>query len=364
MAASAAVMRNDPRPPRKAPTQAQTQAHGKAMQGAAKAVTGTTPAPANAQQAPATQGATASSAPNPAGATPSPNTTQQRVLPNVGPFALPKQQPAKKATGGRGPMGVSTRVHAITNRRSPLMTQARFRAMEQAQRKGMLNSTMAGQAGEAAVISQALEMAKADEASALTRAQLENEQDRFKQSDKLGWARLRHDIVARQNARKNVLDRMKHEARQNLQSRNWQGRQNQLMRQHEARQTLAQRKWQGNQNRLTREQERKQNERQRQWQMNEGIRQRDWQRQENNLQREIQQSTLDTNTKNTALTQIQQANATYANMINAIMNNPDLSPEQREERIQGAKTIRNTMIKNIQVNFRVGTAVASGDFSV
>lgn len=59
-------------------------------------------------------------------------------------------------------LSVATRVSEITAKDSPIMTLARGAAMKTANRRGMLNSTMAARAGEQAVLDHALPMASQD----------------------------------------------------------------------------------------------------------------------------------------------------------------------------------------------------------
>jgi hypothetical protein len=66
---------------------------------------------------------------------------------------------------------VSSRVTALTSQDSPLMQQARAGAMKTAQRRGLLNSTMAARSGEDAAITAALPIASQEASQVATKNQ-------------------------------------------------------------------------------------------------------------------------------------------------------------------------------------------------
>jgi hypothetical protein len=114
-------------------------------------------------------------APNPAqGATLAPANPNLGQRTMVAPTAV--KEPVKSVASQIGAtsmnidpttMTVQGQLDALLKADNPLMTQARANALKEANKRGLINSTMAAQAGEQALISQALPIAQADSAAYL-----------------------------------------------------------------------------------------------------------------------------------------------------------------------------------------------------
>lgn len=278
-------------------------------------------------------------APNP---NPRPNTDPPNANPNpqpnppapatglgaaVGTFSGNPTDPSDPRFTGRADSTFDL-VNEYANTDSAMMTAARARGFESAASRGMLNSSMAAGAAEAAALDYVVPIASQDA------------QQEF-QKNLSGLGTQQNLILARfdrRTQRQLLAATNRFEARQNQLDRNQEIRVLNRSQSFEERMTQTQNTWQANQNQLDRI-----------FKAEESEVDRAFQGRQNRLERQLRTflsgSDLSANDRNAANTIMNNAFTNYNSMVSNILQNPSLSAEERKSQINAAQDLLGRQVE-------------------